>query len=130
MTDSTLILRLATDTDDREIRRIAALDSSPTPAAPALVATEDGSVVAAISLADGAEIANPFVPSKGALDLLRMRAAHIHRERLPSRRRFARWLGAVRTTSHGRASLAGSPPGAGGRLLDLTTEQRALMHPR
>lgn len=119
MTDSTLTLRLATRADEREIRRLAALDTSPIPAEPALVATENGALIAAISLADGTEVANPFVPSQAALDLLRLRAAHIRDERLPSRRRLRRWLGSVSPSAHGRASLAGSPPGAGGRLLDL-----------
>jgi hypothetical protein len=130
MTSSTVTLRLASADDEREIRRLAALDTSPTPAAPALLATENGTLVAALSLVDGVAVANPFVPSQGALDLLRIRAAHIRRERLPSRRRLRRWLGAVRSSSNARASLAGSPPGAGGRLLDLSTEHRAITHPR
>lgn len=89
MTDSTVTIRMATVADEREIRRLAALDTSPAPVAPALIASEDGALVAALSLADGGAVANPFVPSRDALDLLRLRAAHIRRERLPSRRRLS-----------------------------------------
>lgn len=130
MTESTLTLRLASSNDDRELRRLAALDTAPVPAAPSLLAKENGRLIAAVSLVDGSEISDPFVSSGGALEVLRMRAVHIRGERLPSRRRLRRWLQAVGRNGHRPGSLAGSPPGAGGRLLDLSSEQRALAHPR
>lgn len=131
MTDSTMTLRLATTADEGEIRRIAALDTSPAPASPALLATENGRLVAAISLCDGIAVADPFVPSKAALDLLRVRAAHLRPGRLESTglwRRVTSFAG--RRRARPRAALAGSPPGAGGRLLDLSDRYRAASHPR
>ncbi|MBV9464847.1 MAG: hypothetical protein JO169_01910, partial [Solirubrobacterales bacterium] len=45
------------------------------PAQPALVAEIDGELCAALSLADGRVVADPFRPSGALLELLRMRAA-------------------------------------------------------
>jgi hypothetical protein len=57
------------------VLRIAALDSARVPAAPLLVAEVDGQVRAALSLEDGASMADPFHASRDLLDLLRAHAA-------------------------------------------------------
>lgn len=86
MTDSSLTIRLATDLDVRGLRRLAALDTAPFPAEPVLLATECGRLVAALSLADGRAVADPFVPSAGTVEVLRARAAQIRaNQRVPAR---------------------------------------------
>jgi hypothetical protein len=74
--------------DDHEaLRRLAALDSAAVPAAPLLVAELDGQLSAALSLRDGASIADPFRPTADIVALLRAHAATA--ERTPQRRRRA-----------------------------------------
>lgn len=67
------------------IRRLAQLDSAPDLAGEILVATVDADVVAALSLEDGRVVANPFVLTSDALELLRARAGV---RTGPSRRRW------------------------------------------
>ena len=119
MTESEMTLRLATAADERELRRLASLDTAPVPPQPALVASQDGALVAAISLRDLSEVADPFRHSTTARELLRLRAAHLVAASAakPRLRRLGSLLG--RLGSRSCASLAGSPPAAGGRLLDL-----------
>jgi hypothetical protein len=76
MTDRTvLILRRAAGGDHRALRRLAELDSARPPREPVLVAEADGDLVAAMSLADGAVIADPFRRTDGVVAILR---AHRH----------------------------------------------------
>ena len=82
MTSSTdtLTIRRATAADEPALERLARLDSRrPTPA-PHLVADASGRLVAAVSLGDGSAIADPFVASGPAVDLLRERARHLARD--------------------------------------------------
>jgi hypothetical protein len=69
-----ITVRPAYADDATAIRRLAALDSSPVPASPMLLAEVDGELRAALSLADGCSIADPFHPSLGLVDLLRLHA--------------------------------------------------------
>jgi hypothetical protein len=100
--DREALARLA-ERDSRE----AALDG------PVLVAEVEGVALAAISLTGGETIADPFSRTTELRSLLELRAAQLRGRqrsaRLPSRHRRAR----------ARAALAASPPGAGGRLLEL-----------
>jgi hypothetical protein len=69
-------IRLATAGDDAQLRRIAAIDSQrPLAIGPVLLAELDGTPAAALSLADGRVIANPFVPTGQLRAHLRLRAA-------------------------------------------------------
>jgi hypothetical protein len=62
--------------DDRpEIARLAALDSSPVPSGPLLLAEENGTLRAALCLRTGAIIADPFAPTTHLIALLRRHAA-------------------------------------------------------
>ena len=70
-------IRFANATDQAALERLAQLDSAAVPAAPQLVAIEDGRLVAALSARDGAAVADPFSPSAGSLDLLRARARQL-----------------------------------------------------
>ena len=67
------------------LRYLAELDSAPELAEPILVAEAGGEPRAALSLADGAAIADPFHPTADMVELLRLHAsqlAHAHRPRL------------------------------------------------
>ena len=70
-------LRLAREEDREALRRLAELDSSTVPPAPTMVADLDGELVAAVSIADGATVADPFVPTADLVDLLRLRVGQL-----------------------------------------------------
>ncbi len=65
----------ATADDAVALGRLAALDSAAPVGLPALVAEIDGRPVAAIELASGRVIADPFVPTLDARALLELRRA-------------------------------------------------------
>jgi hypothetical protein len=67
---------------------VAALDSALVPSGPLLVAEADGEIVAALSLAGGESIADPFRPTAEAVALLRLRASQFPRHRPRSRSRL------------------------------------------
>ena len=118
-TDSLAVRRL--DGDDRPaLLRLAERDSTPVPTGELIGAEADGVLVAALSLDGGAVIADPFSPSADAVELLQLRATHLRSERAvrPVRGRLRRVLAGL-SRGHAHAGLAGSPPGAGGRLLQL-----------
>jgi hypothetical protein len=72
-----MTIRFATAADTAALSRLAALDSSVVPAAPQVVALEDGSLVAALSTTDGAVIADPFTRTADTVELLRRRARQL-----------------------------------------------------
>jgi hypothetical protein len=82
---STLALRMAHADDDGDVRRLAALDSSPPLEEPVMLALADGEAVAAMSLSDKRVVANPFLPTADAVALLDMRIAQLRRPRLRRR---------------------------------------------
>lgn len=107
-------VRALAEADAPHVRHLAELDSAPAPAGNLLGAEVDGRLVAVLSLTDGRVISDPFRESAQAVELLRLRASQ-----LAAPRRLLERL-AHRRAGYGRgARLAGSPPGAGGRLLQL-----------
>jgi len=70
-------IRPAHRDDFVELWRVASLDSASVPAEPLLVAESDGRLVAALSLDSGDAIADPFLRTVPALDLLRLRASQL-----------------------------------------------------
>ena len=74
-TVQTLVLRPATAADHAALRDLAVLDSRALGAGEHLVAEAGGRVVAALSTVDGTAVADPFVRTAEAIDLLRVRAA-------------------------------------------------------
>lgn len=74
-----VVIRLATAGDRPALVRLAELDSQQPPSGPALIGEVAGRAVAAVSLADGRVIADPFVLTGNVVDLLRMRAAQLRR---------------------------------------------------
>jgi hypothetical protein len=80
---SPLVIRLATAGDQQALRRLSELDSRPTPSGSTLIAEQRGSLVAAVSLLDGDQIADPFVPTADIAELLRTRARQLTRSAHP-----------------------------------------------
>lgn len=72
-----IAIRVAGDADRAAVARLAVLDGVPTPTGPLLLALVDGEPVAALALADGRAIADPFRPTLELVALLRVRAAQI-----------------------------------------------------
>ncbi len=74
-----IVIRRATDADLGAMRRLAALDSTRPPSGEVLLAVVGCELVAAIEIATGAVVANPFRPTIDLIELLRLRAAR-HRD--------------------------------------------------
>jgi hypothetical protein len=74
---SELTLRMCSEHDVPALRRLAERDSATVPAAPLVAAEADGRLLAAISLETGEVIADPFVRTQHAVELLRRRATQI-----------------------------------------------------
>jgi len=113
MSTAEIGIRILTHDDRERLARLAERDSAEIPAAPVLGATLNGELVAALSLSDGEALADPFVRTDDVRALLSDRAAQVKgnwrnglRSRLGRRRRA-------------RGALPASPPGAGGRLLQI-----------
>jgi hypothetical protein len=66
-----VFLRPARADDDADLIRLAELDCARPLADSALVAEENGAIVAALCLSTGRVVADPFVPSRHLVDLLR-----------------------------------------------------------
>jgi hypothetical protein len=95
---SPLTIRPATAADASAVRRLAVLDSSREPAGRILVAEENHTVVAALSVDDLTTVADPFEPTAAAVALLRARAVALRSlGRRPSwRERVAARMGGLR----------------------------------
>lgn len=83
-------VRLAHPDEVGTLRRLAQVDDAPELAGEVLVATIDEDVVAALSLDDGRVVANPFVLTSDAVELLRRSAAAL------TGRRRRRWRSVLR----------------------------------
>jgi hypothetical protein len=79
---ASITIRRAYADDAPELRHLAALDSAACPpSAPLLLAEVDGELKAALSLADGRSIADPFTRTAELVELLRKAAAPADRHR-------------------------------------------------
>jgi hypothetical protein len=72
-----LVIRSAGEADRFAVDRLAVLDSQPPLDGEVLLGLVAGEAWAAISLADGRAVADPFRPSAGVVELLRVRAEHL-----------------------------------------------------
>jgi hypothetical protein len=70
-----LVLRRSSAEDEQALARLARLDSAPRPRSEMLVAEVDDVIVAAIPLAGGPAIADPFRPTADVVEILQARAA-------------------------------------------------------
>ncbi|HET7047294.1 MAG TPA: hypothetical protein VFI54_03415 [Solirubrobacteraceae bacterium] len=85
---ASITIRSAYADDLAALARLATLDSAAgVPAAPVLVAEVDDELRAALSLADGSVIADPFFPTQHLVRLLRAHAAAVAETRARSPRR-------------------------------------------
>ncbi len=100
--ESIITIRLAHGGDEPALRRLAALDSAEVPAGDLLLAEVEGVLRAALSLADGTSIADPFAPTADVVPLLRWWA----RAARAQRRRRARWWPSLGRASGRAASHA------------------------
>ena len=102
-----IAVRVLGEADGDALVNLSGRDSSSAPSGEVLGAEIDGTLVAAVSLTNGASVSDPFRASGPVLELLELRAHQLgertHR-RLPRRR----------SRADARGTLAGS--GAGGRL--------------
>jgi hypothetical protein len=99
--------------DTAALAALAERDSGELPAGDVLVAEVEGTILAAISLTDGKVLADPFSRTGELQNLLELRRAQLRRRARPGR------LPALFQRGRPRAALSASPPGAGGRLLQL-----------
>ncbi|HEX2128186.1 MAG TPA: hypothetical protein VHF58_03110 [Solirubrobacterales bacterium] len=108
------IRRVSEDGSDRAaLIELAERDSGEALDGELLVAEIEGRILAAISLEDDRVVADPFSRTGELRKLLELRRAQLRRRSRPGR------LPALIRRGRPRAVLAGSPPGAGGRLLQL-----------
>lgn len=84
-----LTVRRAGAEDAAQLLRLAALDSADVPTGDVLLAERSGQALAALSLADGHAVADPFEHTAAMVDLLRLRAAQLAQVEAP--RRIASW---------------------------------------
>lgn len=96
---ATVAIRVATHDDTAAVLRLAALDSATVPAGPLLLGLIDGVPLAALSVATGAVVADPFAPTADLVDLLRRRAERLR--------------GSVRSRRHLVAPRGGGRPRRG-----------------
>jgi hypothetical protein len=74
---ATVTIRVAVEADDASVRRLAALDEAPVPAAPLLLAFVDGELWVALSLSSRQLIADPFRPTADLAVLAGQRARQL-----------------------------------------------------
>jgi hypothetical protein len=85
-----ITIRRARPADASALARLAELDSADVPSVPVLIAEANGKLRAAVSLYDGAAIAEPFTHTIWMVQLLHTRAAQLHGPRPMHRRHFSR----------------------------------------
>jgi len=83
--ESTVVVRGATAADDATIMMLAALDSTVAPAGEMLIAEVDGEPQAAIEVATGTVIADPFRPTVHLAELLGVSAQRLRAATAPQR---------------------------------------------
>lgn len=83
-------VRAAVPGDAGALQRLAVLDERPLPQAPLLIGEVGSLPLAALSLADNSVVADPFVPTREVIALLRLRARQLRgrgwRRRVAGRR--------------------------------------------
>jgi hypothetical protein len=110
--ETEIAIRMLTEEDWEALTRLAERDSATVPPGRLLGASVNGRLVAAHSLATGESIADPFIPTEELRILLASRAFQLRGNGGGGP------LGRLRRR-RARAALPSSPPGAGGRLLQI-----------
>jgi hypothetical protein len=83
-------IRVAQPSDAEALRRLAEVDSQPAPQGYVLVAEAEGELRAAVVVADGAAIADPFHPTQALVSLLAVRARQLRSGEIQPSRAVAR----------------------------------------
>jgi len=83
---TTIAIRPATARDHDVLAHLATLDTAPEPTGRVLLASVDGEVHAAVEVATGRVVADPFHPTAELAELLRLRAARLAAPAAGSRR--------------------------------------------
>jgi len=96
---SEIDLRLCKASDDAELEYLAALSEQPLAAGRFVVALVDGRIAAALPLAGGALLADPFVRTAHLQRLLELRAAQL-RQPEPRRSLLPRYVSLIRGSTH------------------------------
>jgi hypothetical protein len=100
---SDIMLRICGEADRSALQRLAERDSSVVPGGRLLAAEASGRLIAATSLETGEVIADPFLPTRDAVDLLLRRAKQLRR---------AHGVGGPRRLPRLRRRTAGGPAAA------------------
>ena len=88
-----IAIRRARDSDAPVLHDLAAVDSATPLAGAALVAIVEGRIWAALALDDDRVIADPFLPTAPAVELLRLRVAQLRAAGgAPQRSLLPRWI--------------------------------------
>jgi hypothetical protein len=82
VTETPIVIRLATEADEPALRRLAQLDGARLPVGDLLVAEAAGELRAALRVADRAYVAAPFFPSKELVRMLDVRARRLRQEHM------------------------------------------------
>jgi hypothetical protein len=90
--EAPITIRPARPADASALAKLAELDSAEVPSVPILIAEANGKLRAAVSLCDGAAIAEPFTHTIWMVQLLHARAAQLHGPRPVRRRHLLRTL--------------------------------------
>jgi hypothetical protein len=112
-----LTIRRLGAADAGAVQRLAELEGRPAPTGALLGAVVGDRLLAVVPLEAGQSLADPFAASGEALALAEMRAAQMRGGSGSRLRGLRRLRGRRQGTARG--TLAGSPPGGGGRLLQL-----------
>jgi len=92
-TDTSITIRAAGLQDAEALRRLAQRDSRAVPEGQLLIALVEGEARAAISLASGETIADPFHRTEELVGMLTLRGSQLRGERRQRRRSLKRLLG-------------------------------------
>lgn len=93
---TSIAIRRATEADRPVVERLAALDSARWPSGEVLIAEVDGELQAAIEIAGGATIVDPFRRTAHLTELMSLRAARLREAAAPSRPLRMPWRSAYR----------------------------------
>jgi hypothetical protein len=74
-----VLIRRASEADAPALARLSALDERELPAGERLIGELGGCVVAALEVRSGRAVADPFVATRGIVELLDLRAAQVRR---------------------------------------------------
>lgn len=88
-----IVIRRARDSELALLHDLAAIDSAEPLEGPVLVAVVEGRIWAALALDGERVIADPFLPTAPAVELLRLRLAQLRAsDRRPQRALLPRWI--------------------------------------